>query len=123
MAHNLAYLSAGAVLGAIARFLITHFSSEVSHHTGFPMGTLLVNVIGSFLVGYVLATPDHLHDCWRIFAATGFCGAFTTFSAFAYESMAYWQGGQAGLFALNVVANNLAALLSVVAGMALRARA
>jgi fluoride exporter len=123
MAHNLAYLSAGAVLGAIARFLITHFSSEVSHHTGFPMGTLLVNVIGSFLVGYVLAPPDHLHDSWRIFAATGFCGAFTTFSAFAFESMAYWQGGQAGLFALNVVANNLAALLSVVAGMALRTRA
>jgi fluoride exporter len=123
MAHNLAYLSIGAVFGAIARFLITHFSSEVSHHAGFPIGTLLVNVIGSFIVGYVLATPDHLHDSWRIFAATGFCGAFTTFSAFAYESMIYWQAGQIGIFVVNVIGNNLAALLAVMAGMALRARA
>jgi CrcB protein len=124
MAHNLAYLSLGAVLGAGARYLITHFSSEISHHSGFPVGTLLVNVIGSFIVGYVLATPsDHQHDAWRIFAATGVCGAFTTFSAFAYESMMYWRSGQTGLFAINMIANNISTLLSVAAGMALRARA
>jgi fluoride exporter len=124
MAHNLAYLAAGAVLGATARFLLTHFSSEVSHHSGFPIGTLLVNVIGSFMVGYILATPsDHQQDAWRIFAATGFCGAFTTFSAFAYESVMYWRGGQTVLFALNVMANNAFALLAVLAGMMLRTRA
>ena len=124
MAQNLAYLSVGAILGAAARYLITHFSSEISHHSGFPIGTLLVNVIGSFIVGYVLATPsDHLHDSWRLFAATGFCGAFTTFSAFAYESMGYWQAGQMALFAINVLSNNVLALTAVVAGMALRLRA
>jgi CrcB protein len=123
MAHNLAYLSIGAVLGAISRYLITHFSSQVSHHSGFPIGTLLVNVIGSFIVGYVLAAPsDPVRDSWRIFAATGFCGAFTTFSAFAFESMMYWRGGQFGLFAVNLIVNNATALLAVLAGMALRAR-
>jgi fluoride exporter len=124
MAQNIAYLAIGAVLGGITRYLITHASSEVSHHAGFPIGTLLVNVIGSFVVGYVLATPsDRLHDPWRIMAATGFCGAFTTFSAFAYESMAYWHAGRIGWFAINVLGNNVLALLAVVAGMTLRVRA
>ena len=123
MAHNILALSGGAILGGVARYLITHFSSEMSHHSGFPIGTLLVNMIGSFIVGYVLAPPsDHLHDTWRIFAATGFCGAFTTFSAFAYESVMYWNGGRAGMFALNVVANNLVSLLAVLAGISARSR-
>jgi CrcB protein len=123
VAHNILVLSFGATLGAIARYLITHFSSQISHHRGFPVGTLLVNVVGSFIVGYVLApSGDHAHDQWRLFAATGFCGAFTTFSAFAFESMAYWNAGRAGLFAVNVIANNLLALAAVLAGLAARQR-
>src|SRR5438445_9905564 len=81
-------VAVGAIFGALARFLITHFSSELSHHHGFPYGTLAVNVVGCVIVGYVLTwTSDHEHDRWRLLMATGFCGAFTTFSAF-YESMA-----------------------------------
>jgi fluoride exporter len=123
MPQNLLALSIGAVIGGVARFLITHFFSEMSHHTGFPLGTLLVNVAGSFIVGYVLATPsDHLHDAWRIFAATGFCGAFTTFSAFAFETVGYYQSGRFGVAALNVLLNNALAFVSVIGGMTLRVR-
>jgi CrcB protein len=123
MARNILVLSIGAVLGGIARYLVTHYFSELSHHSGFPIGTLLVNVIGSFIVGYVLApSSDHLHDTWRIFAATGFCGAFTTFSAFAYESMMYWNGGRMALLAMNVLANNVLALLAVFGGISVRSR-
>ena len=123
MLENILYVAGGAVLGALARYAITHFSSEATQHSGFPVGTLLVNVIGSFLVGWVLTwTADHSHDRWRLFMATGFCGAFTTFSAFAFESMAYWRDGKMGLFALNVAANNALCCAAIVAGVALRYR-
>jgi CrcB protein len=113
-------VAAGAIVGAVARFLTTHFSSELSHHHGFPYGTLIVNVVGAILVGYILTwTADHEHDRWRLLMATGFCGAFTTFSAFAYESMAYWHEGKLGLFALNIVANNLLCMIGIVAGIRL----
>jgi CrcB protein len=119
MLQNAVCLALGALLGALARFTITHYSSEISHHHGFPYGTLLVNVIGAFIVGYILTwSADHTHDRWRLFAATGFCGAFTTFSAFAYESMAYWQQGELVRMALNVVLNNVLSFLAVVLGIA-----
>lgn len=118
MAYNLLYVAVGAIFGALARFLITHFSSELSHHHGFPYGTLIVNVIGSFIVGYVLTwTADHGHDYWRLFAATGFCGAFTTFSAFAYESLSYWHEGRFAAFFLNLGLNNLLCVIAVSLGI------
>ena len=120
MAVGILYLSIGAIFGAILRFLITHYSSELSHHHGFPYGTLLVNVLGSLLVGYVLTwSADHEHDYWRLFAATGFCGAFTTFSAFAYESLAYWHEGRIGAFLVNLMLNNVLCVLAVAAGIRL----
>ena len=123
MLQNMLCLAAGALLGAFARFAVTHYSSELSHHHGFPYGTLLVNVIGAFIVGYVLTwSADHTHDRWRLFAATGFCGAFTTFSAFAYESMAYWQQGRMAELALNIVLNNGLSFLAVILGIAAHGR-
>ena len=120
MAIGILYLSIGAIFGAILRFLITHYSSELSHHHGFPYGTLLVNVLGSLLVGYVLTwSADHEHDYWRLFAATGFCGAFTTFSAFAYESVVYWHEGRVGAFLVNLLLNNFLCVLAVAVGIRL----
>jgi fluoride exporter len=118
MATGILYLSIGAILGAILRFLINHYSSELSHHHGFPFGTLVVNVLGSFIVGYVLTwTADHEHDYWRLFTATGFCGAFTTFSAFAYETLAYWHEGRYGTFVINAVLTNILCVVAVALGI------
>lgn len=120
MLQSIFCVAAGAIAGALARFAITRYSSELSHHHGFPYGTLAVNVIGSFIVGYVLTwRSDHTQDYWRLLAATGFCGAFTTFSAFAYESLAYWHDGRWGTFFVNVGLNNLLCLLAVALGIRL----
>lgn len=112
MLQNLLALSLGAVVGAIARFTITHFSSEISAHHGFPYGTLLVNVLGSFLAGFALAATQRsgADDIIRIALVTGFCGAFTTFSAFAFESVAYAQEGAVAPLALNIISNNVLSL-------------
>ncbi|HEY7096520.1 MAG TPA: fluoride efflux transporter CrcB [Terriglobales bacterium] len=110
----------GGALGAVARFLLTHFFSEISRHRGFPFGTLAVNVIGSLAVGYILTwSADHAHDKWRLLAATGFCGGFTTFSAFAFETVTYWHTGEVAAMVLNVFLNNALSLAAVLCGIAL----
>jgi fluoride exporter len=120
MLQALGLVMLGGALGAASRYLVTHAFSEASRHQGFPLGTLLVNVFGSFAVGYILTwSADHSHDRWRLLAATGFCGGFTTFSAFAYESMAYYHAGQMLLLGLNLALNNTLSFLALVAGIRL----
>ena len=115
MARTYLIVAIGAIFGATSRFFFTHISSELSSHHGFPYGTLFVNVLGSLFAGYVLEhTPG---DNWRLFLVVGFCGAFTTFSTFAWETIAYVREGHYGLATLNVVGNNLLCLGSIVAGV------
>ncbi len=119
MLQNILALSLGAVLGAIARFTVTHFSSELSHHHGFPYGTLAVNIVGSFLAGFVLAyTQRNGHDgIVRIALVTGFCGGFTTCSAFAYETFDYFRQGALLTVCINIVANNVLSIGAAAVGV------
>jgi CrcB protein len=110
----------GGAVGSALRYLITHLSSDLSNHHGFPYGTLVVNVIGSFAVGYILTcSADHSHDRWRLLAATGFCGGFTTFSTFSYETMAYWHSGRLLMLGLNIALHNILSLFAVLIGIGL----
>jgi len=120
MLQSVLLVMVGGALGAAARYLLTHFSSNLTHHHGFPYGTLLVNVLGSLAVGYILTwSADHTHDHWRLLAATGFCGGFTTFSAFAFESMTYWHEGKIAMFLLNVGLNNMLSFFALIVGIRL----
>jgi CrcB protein len=105
---NLLVISLGAIFGANARYLISRYSVRLIG-SAFPWGTLFINVVGSAI----------LDPRWRLLVVVGFCGAFTTFSSYAFESMALFEQGQWQLMAANVLASNLLCLMGAVAGMAL----
>ncbi len=118
---ELLIISVGAILGANARYFISRHAAKLLGPT-FPYGTLFINVTGSMIVGFfmVWATERVLVDPrWRLFVVIGFCGSFTTFSSYAFESMAYFEQGQWLLMWTNIMTNNMLCLLGVLAGMAL----
>jgi CrcB protein len=119
--NDVLVISIGAIVGANARWVISRFAAKILSPI-FPYGTLVINVTGSFIVGFFMiwATEKVLIDPrWRLLIVVGFCGAFTTFSSFAFETMAYFEQGQWLLLFTNVVSNNLLCLGAALAGMAL----
>jgi CrcB protein len=99
---------AGAA-GAVSRYGVGVLAQR-SLGTHFAYGTLLVNVLGCLLLGFLLETErntDLVAPSLRLLFAVGFLGAFTTFSAFGYETVRYLQEGAGNLALLNVTANLL----------------
>jgi fluoride exporter len=114
-------ISIAAVVGANLRYLLSRLLAR-EFGVAFPYGTLLINTLGSVIVGYfvVWTTERALVDPrWRLLVVVGFCGSFTTFSSYAFETIAYFEQGQWGLMLANVFSNNLLCLGAVLAGMAL----
>jgi CrcB protein len=114
-------ISVGAIVGANLRYWM---SRSAVRWVGpvFPYGTLSINVLGSFVLGFFLVWTSErvlVDPRWRLLIAVGFCGGYTTFSSYAYETMAFFEQGQWTLMAANFVANNLLACGAVVAGMVL----
>jgi fluoride exporter len=118
---NYLWIALGAVVGASARyFLSTYIGRHFS--TVFPYGTLLINITGSLILGFFLvyATERVLLDPrWRLLVAVGFCGSYTTFSSYAFESFALMEQGQWLLMGLNILSSNALCLAGVLAGAAL----
>jgi len=115
------WVSLGGIVGACARYFLSRFTAKIVGTT-FPWGTLLINISGSFILGlFLVYTTERVfvEPRWRLLIAIGFCGAYTTFSSYAFESMAYFQQGNWALFASNVLANNLLCLAAVLAAGAL----
>ena len=114
-------ISLGAVVGANARFVLSRNAAKLLGPV-FPYGTLIINTVGSFIVGFfVIWTTERVlvDPRWRLLVVVGFCGGFTTFSSFAFETMAYFEQGQWMMMAANFVSNNLLCLAAALAGMAL----
>jgi fluoride exporter len=84
----------GGGFGSICRYILSKLITE-QFETAFPLGTLSVNIIGSFLIGAMLASIEkyQLHSLWAYLLVTGFCGGFTTFSTFAYENYLQFRTG------------------------------
>jgi CrcB protein len=120
----LVYVALGGVLGTLARYALGGWIQERAG-TWLPWGTLTINVIGSFVLGVVVQSAQAMPipPERRGFLTVGFCGAFTTFSTYAYETIALLQHGElarAALYALGSLAVGLLALvLGLAAGQAL----
>jgi CrcB protein len=113
-------ISVAAVVGANLRYLLSRLAA-LELGSVFPYGTLFINVVGSFIVGFfvIWTTERALVDPrWRLLVVVGFCGSFTTFSSYAFETMAYFEQGQWGLMLANILSNNILCLGGALAGMA-----
>src|SRR4051812_5857174 len=114
-------IASGAAAGGLARYWL---ASAVNHRLGntFPWGTLVVNVTGSLLLGFILryafATPSISVEL-RALLTTGFCGGYTTFSTYSYETAALLEDGRYERAALYALGSMLVALAATFCGFVL----
>jgi fluoride exporter len=121
MLKSLLLVFLGGGLGSVFRAL----AGKLLSFEAFPfLGTLVVNVLGSLLIGflYALFSRQIIGEDYRMLLAVGFCGGFTTFSTFSNESLHYLRGGQWGSFILYSMGSLLICLLSVWLGDRIGAR-
>ncbi len=119
MITTLFQVALGGAIGAALRYL-TNVSALRLFGTGFPVATLVVNVVGSFLMGVLVVVlarkgGNHLAP----FLMTGILGGFTTFSAFSLDALTLWERGQAASAFTYVAASVLLSLAAIAAGLAL----
>ncbi|MCW2525346.1 MAG: CrcB protein [Pseudonocardiales bacterium] len=91
----------GAAIGAPARY-VTDQALRTRYPTRFPLGTLIVNVIASFVLGVVVGLGSHLDNSASSLLGAGFCGALSTYSTFSYETMRLGENGAGRLAVGNV---------------------
>lgn len=114
---------AGGALGALSRYLATNVvqaSLRGTAYAGFPLATLVVNVLGSFLLAFLteLGLGGLVSPSARLAVGTGFLGAFTTFSTFELESQLLVREGELVRAAVYVLANLVVGYIAILAGRA-----
>jgi len=115
---NAAAVALGAALGALVRWQAGLMFN--ARWAGFPLGTLLVNLVGGLLIGMALEWLGRQpHELLKLLLVTGFLGGLTTFSAFSGESLALLQRGDFGLAVAHALAHVLGSLVAAAAGGAL----
>src|SRR5258706_16209246 len=99
----------GGAIGSVARYLVGHGSAKL-FGLAFPWGTLIINIVGSFLIGVFVesfALRWNLPQAARVFLTVGICGGFTTFSAFSLDAYLLLERGEwwpAGAYIIGSVA-------------------
>ena len=110
----------GGALGALARYWLSEFVAT-RWPTIFPLGTFIINITGSFVIGFFLtfaAVRYELNPHWRLFIAVGFLGAYTTFSTFEYETLKLIEEGHLPTALFYVLSSVIVGLIAVWAGAA-----
>lgn len=114
--YNYLLIAVGAACGGILRFWISGFVQKAST-AGFPVGTLTVNVAGSFVLGFIIFAFDArelISPELKLMLTVGLCGGFTTFSTFSYETIALLQDSSYLLALINISLNLFLTLFAVV---------
>ncbi len=119
------WIAIGSALGGMARYWCSGVAARLIGET-FPWGTIIVNIVGSFIIGFfaTLTGPDgriFADTLTRQFVMIGFCGGYTTFSSFSLQTLALLQDGEWLLASANIALSVIACLLAVWAGYALAA--
>ena len=114
------YLALGGGIGAILRYLVTITSVRL-FSGGFPIGTLIVNMLGSFLIGFsfIFFGREQISVNFRIFLFIGIFGSFTTFSTYMFESIYFLKNGDYKLAFLYMGVSNILGLILVYLGILL----
>ncbi len=108
----------GGGFGSALRYVIGKYLN--STESGIPWGTFTANILGSLIIGIIIglaAKNDTLTQNQTLLLATGFCGGFTTFSAFAYENHVFLKAGDFTSFAMYTIASFVVAFLAVFLGL------
>jgi len=111
---------AGGALGAVLRYIVSGLDYRFSGGV-FPVGTLIVNLSGSLLIGFLwgLFEPAAVSSNVRVFVFIGILGGYTTFSTFALENFSLMRDGETNIALLNILFSNAGGILFVYAGYSL----
>ena len=121
MTRNVLFVAVGGMLGSVLRFLISSLIVSFLPYT-FPFGTFVVNLVGCFVMGAAIGVAERypsFHHDWRIFLTAGFCGGFTTFSAFAFENVELLLDKNYGTFAAYSITSFVICIGAALAGLML----
>ena len=111
----------GGAIGSVARYLVGIESGKL-FGLNFPWGTLIINIVGSFLIGVFVesfALRWDLSQFWRVFLTIGICGGFTTFSTFSLDSYLLLDRGQLLAGGAYVIASVVLSIAGLFAGLQL----
>lgn len=115
------YIAVGGAIGSVTRYFLG-MAIQQRAVTTFPLGTLMVNITGSFLLGFLLRatfSTTTLSPEQRAFLTTGFCGGYTTFSTFSFETAAMMEDGSYARAITYIGLSVVVSLVAVFAGFAL----
>ncbi len=119
MLRNALIIGFGGFFGTIVRYLSSQFIFKI-YPSSFPLATLLINVVGCFLIGifFGIAEKENFISLeWRMFLTIGFCGGFTTFSAFSLENVQLLNRGEWGYVMLYTTASVVVGILATYFGI------